>query len=241
MPEHDPAKRKGQIVVTGASKGIGAAIATELDARGYDVVCLSRTGTSDVGYAIACDMTDEESVRAAFAEVGQRGPVAGLVNNAGVHILGAIETLSTEDFNKTIALNTTAVMVAAREVYPHLKEQGGTIVNIGSFFAKLGVPDNLAYCASKAAVAAMTRCMAVEWAKDGIRVMNVAPGYIETDLNKDYLAREKVKKWMASRIPVGGPGAVDDVAKLVAAIFGEGIGFLTGETIYIDGAQAINH
>ena len=165
----------------------------------------------------------------------------GLVNNAGVHIGGSIASLKTSDWDKTIALNATAVMVAAREAYPHLKAQGGTIVNIGSFFDKMGVVDNLAYCASKAAVGAMTRCMAVEWAKDGIRVMNVAPGYIETDLNKDYLAREKVKAWMASRIPTGTPGKPADVARLVAAIFSESIGFLTGETIYIDGAQGMNH
>lgn len=232
---------EGQIVITGASKGIGASIASELAKRGMDVVCLSRSGTSDVGHPIKCDMTDENSVREAFAEIAKRGPISGLVNNAGVHILGSIATLSTEDFDKTFALNTTAVMVASREAYPHLKENGGTIVNIGSFFDKLGVPDNLAYCASKAAVAAMTRCMAVEWARDGIRVMNVAPGYIETDLNKDFLAREKVQKWMASRIPVGTPGKAEDVAKLVAAIFGESINFLTGETIYIDGAQGMNH
>lgn len=232
---------KGQIIVTGASKGIGASIAAELDRRGHDVVCLSRSGTSDVGHAIACDMTDEDAVRAAMAEIGARGPVAGLVNNAGVHILGSIATLSTEDFNKTFALNTTAVMIAAREVYPHLRENGGIIVNIGSFFDKLGVPDNLAYCASKAAVAAMTRCMAVEWAREGIRVMNVAPGYIETDLNRDFLAREKVKAWMASRIPVGQPGTSADVAKLVSSIMDENINFLTGETIYIDGAQGMNH
>lgn len=232
---------EGQIVITGASKGIGASIASELAKRGMDVVCLSRSGISDVGHPIKCDMTDENSVREAFAEIAKRGPISGLVNNAGVHILGSIATLSTEDFDKTFALNTTAVMVASREAYPHLKENGGTIVNIGSFFDKLGVPDNLAYCASKAAVAAMTRCMAVEWARDGIRVMNVAPGYIETDLNKDFLAREKVQKWMASRIPVGQPGKAEDVAKLVAAIFGESINFLTGETIYIDGAQGMNH
>lgn len=232
---------KGQIVVTGASKGIGASIAAELESRGFPIVCLSRSGSGPVGHQIACDMTDEAGVKAAFAEIAARGPIAGLVNNAGVHIGGPISGLTVESFDKTIALNTTAVMVAAREVYPHLRESGGTIVNIGSFFDKMGVPDNLAYCASKAAVAAMTRCMAVEWAGDGIRVMNVAPGYIETDLNKDFLAREKVKKWMASRIPTGAPGKPEDVAKLVAALFAEEINFLTGETIYIDGAQGMNH
>ncbi|WP_108262412.1 SDR family NAD(P)-dependent oxidoreductase [Mangrovicoccus ximenensis] len=232
---------EGQIIVTGASKGIGAAIAAELDSRGWQVVCLSRSGAAEVGHGIACDMTDEAAVKSAMAEAAARGPVAGLVNNAGVHIGGPIASLTTEDFDRTFALNTTAVMVAAREAYPHLRENGGTIVNIGSFFDKLGVPDNLAYCGSKAAVAAMTRCMAVEWAKDGIRVMNVAPGYIETDLNRDFLAREKVKAWMASRIPTGAPGQPGDVARLVAALFGEAIGFLTGETIYIDGAQGMNH
>lgn len=231
----------GQIIVTGASKGIGAAIAEEMDARGFDVVCLSRSGTAPKGLALACDVTDEVALRAAMAEIAARGPIAGLVNNAGVHIGGPIATLSTADFNRTMALNTTAVMVAAREVYPHLKETGGIIVNIGSFFDRMGVPDNLAYCASKAAVAAMTRCMAVEWARDGVRVMNVAPGYIETDLNRDFLAREKVRAWMAQRIPVGAPGGVGDVARLVAAIFVEKIGYLTGETIYVDGAQGINH
>ncbi|MFG6664836.1 SDR family NAD(P)-dependent oxidoreductase [Sulfitobacter sp. 916] len=232
---------EGQIIVTGASKGIGLAIAQELEQRGYQVVGLSRSGGGSAGRQVLCDMTDEAAVRQAFANIAAEGPVVGLVNNAGVHIGGATATLSTNDFNKTMALNATAVMVAAREVYPHLKESGGTIVNIGSFFDKMGVPDNLAYCSSKAAVAAMTRCMAVEWAKDGVRVMNVAPGYIETDLNRDFLAREKVRAWMKSRIPMGSPGQPGDVARLVAAIFAENIGFLTGETIYIDGAQGMNH
>jgi NAD(P)-dependent dehydrogenase (short-subunit alcohol dehydrogenase family) len=232
---------EGQIIITGASKGIGLAIATELEKRGREVVCLSRSGDGPVGRQVVCDMTDEAAVKAAFAQIAKQGLIAGLVNNAGVHILGSIATLRTEDFQKTMALNATAVMVAAREVFPHLQEKGGTIVNIGSFFDKLGVPDNLSYCASKAAVAAMTRVMAVEWGKSGIRVVNVAPGYIETDLNRDYLSREKVQTWMKSRIPVGGPGKPEEVARLVAAIFGENIGFLTGETIYIDGAQGMNH
>ena len=87
----------------------------------------------------------------------------------------------------------------------------------------------------------MTRCMAVEWAPDGIGVIDVAPGYIETDLNADYLGREKVQHWLASRVPTGGPGKPEDVARLVAALICEEIPFLTGETIYIDGGQGMNH
>jgi len=232
----------GQIVVTGASKGIGAEIVKHLADKGVDVVGLSRTGTVPAGTGIACDMTDEASVREAFAKVAERGPLAGLVNNAGVHILGAIESLTVESFNQTIELNTTAVMVASREAYPQLKANGGgVVVNMGSFFGKLGVPHNLAYCASKAAVAAMTRCMAVEWAADNVRAINIAPGYIETDLNRDYLAREKVKAWMADRIPLGQPGKAEDIARMVAWLCTEPGGFLTGETIYVDGGQGINH
>lgn len=230
-----------QIIITGASKGIGASIAAEVEARGYHPVCLSRSGDGTVGEQIVCDMTDEAAVKDCFAAIASRGPVAGLVNNAGVHILGSAATLSTADFEKTFALNTTAVMIASREVYPHLKENGGLIVNMGSFFDRMGVPDNMAYCASKAAVAAITRVLAVEWAQDGIRVVNVAPGYITTDLNRDYLSRDKIKAWMKGRIPVGGPGETEEIARLIGALFQENIRFLTGETIYVDGGQGINH
>lgn len=232
---------KSQIIITGASKGIGAAIAADLAGRGYQPVCLSRSGDGSIGQQIICDMTDEDAVKDTFARIARQGPVVGLVNNAGVHILGAAATLSTTDFNRSFALNTTAVMVASREIYPHLKDKGGIIVNMGSFFDRIGVPDNLAYCSSKAAVAAMTRVLAVEWAGDGIRVLNIAPGYIETDLNRDYLGRDKVKAWMKGRIPTGAPGHVAEIARLIGAIYQENINFLTGETIYVDGGQGINH
>lgn len=231
----------GQIVVTGASKGIGAAIAAELARRGFSPVSLSRTGTAVAGRAIACDMTDEAAVHAAFAEVAKAGPVVGLVNNAGLHKTCPSDRLATAEFEAIMRVNATAVMVAAREAFPYLKASGGRIVNIGSFFDKLGVVDNLAYCASKAAVGAITRCLAVEWARHGITIVNVAPGYIATDLNRDFLARDNVKAWLARRIPTGGAGSADEVARLVASLFAEDLRFLTGETIYIDGGQGMSH
>lgn len=232
----------GQIIVTGASRGIGEAIAAELGARGYQVAALSRTGVSAVGTGIVCDMTDESSVVAAIAGVAARGPIIGLVNNAGAQHLTPSAELTLAEFESCMRLNASAAMVACREVFPHLQRaDGGLIVNIGSFFDRVGAPGNLAYCASKAALGAITRCLAVEWAKHGIRVLNVAPGYIETDLNKDFLKNPKIQAWMERRNPMARPGAVGEVARLVAALYVENIHFLTGETIYIDGAHGINH
>jgi NAD(P)-dependent dehydrogenase (short-subunit alcohol dehydrogenase family) len=234
--------RDGQIIVTGASRGIGAAIAKELNRRGYRVAGTSRSGDTAVGPRHACDVTDEAAIANAVATIAAQGPVIGLVNNAGVYETTPSAKLSAAAFELTLRTNTTSVLVASREVYPHLKAAGGgLIVNIGSFFDKLGVAEAAAYCASKAAVGAITRCLAVEWAADDIRVMNVAPGYIETDLNRDFLGRDKIKAWLARRVPVRRPGTPEEVARVVASLFSEDIGYLTGETLYLDGGHGINH
>jgi len=231
----------GQIIVTGASRGIGEAIAIELDRRGFRVAGLSRSGTCPVGSGVVGDMTDETSIVAAVAKIAANGPIIGLVNNAGAHEASPSAGLSLAEFEASMRLNASSVLVACRETYPHLKRSGDAlIVNIGSFFDKLAVGENLAYCASKAAVGAMTRCLAAEWAKDGIRVLDVAPGYIETELNREFLSNPKVQGWLARRVPIGRAGAASEVGRLVGALYAERIGFLTGETIYIDGGQGAN-
>jgi NAD(P)-dependent dehydrogenase (short-subunit alcohol dehydrogenase family) len=231
-----------QIIVTGASRGIGAAIASDLARRGFNVVGLSRSGGSPVGRGLRCDLTDESALRASISQVASSGRIVGLVNNAGAHKATPSAQLEAAEIEETMRLNAIMPFVACREVFPHLKASGsGLIVNIGSFFDKLGVPGNVAYCASKAAIGAMTRCLAAEWARDGVRVIDVAPGYIETDLNRDFLARDRVKAWIGSRIPTGRSGQPEEVARLVGLLFAEEISFLNGETIYIDGGQGMNH
>lgn len=239
------------IALTGASRGIGASIAVELARRGYTIGCLSRKGAGPERAVapelaarfvnVPCDVNDEGSIRAAFATLTDRaGRIDGLVNNAGIHLDGKSESFETAKFDEVMDTNARAVFVACREAYPHLKSAGGTIVNIGSFFDKLGVKRNLAYCASKAAVAAITRCLAVEWAHDRIRVLNVAPGYIETDLNRQAM-QGPLKAFLETRVPVGRPGTTDEVARLVASLLAEDIAYLTGETLYLDGGQGMAH
>ncbi|KPK06658.1 MAG: short-chain dehydrogenase [Betaproteobacteria bacterium SG8_39] len=240
------------IAVTGASRGIGAAIALELARRGQRVGCLTRKGRGiereaiDPALAarmiaIRCDVESEASVKQAFAALlDKAGRIDGLVNNAGLHLDGKSAELPTATFDRIMNVNARSVFVCAREVYPHLEKHGGTIVNIGSFFDKMGVRRNLAYCASKAAVGAITRCLAVEWAPKKIRVLDVAPGYIATELNAAQM-KGPLAEFLKARVPVGGPGSADEVARLVATLFAEDLPFLTGETIYIDGAQGMAH
>ena len=188
-------------------------------------------------------MTDEQALRAAFAAIADAaGPIAALVSNAGVHASAPSRKLATAEYERVMALNATAVMTGAREIHPHLvRAGGGTIINMGSFFDRMAVPYNLAYCASKAAVGAMTRCLAAEWAADRIRVINVAPGYVETALNREFLAREDMRRYMESRVPLKRAGRPEEVARLVAALLSEDIPYLTGETIYVDASHAIAH
>ena len=240
------------IAVTGASRGIGSAIARNLAGRGFQVACLSRRGIgiedADPGAnsaerlrAYSCDVTGEASIQSALAKVAEDcGGLHGLVNNAGIHRDGRSESFTTPDFQQVLSTNALSTFSVSREAYPYLVAQGGgLIVNIGSYYDKHGIPRNTAYCASKAAIGAITRCLAVEWAKQNIRVVDVAPGFIRTDLNRDSWAQESFRNYIQKRVPLSRPGSADEVARLVGALFAEDIPFLTGETIYIDGGQGI--
>lgn len=248
----NPPKQTGAIAVTGASRGIGAAIALELAGRGYTVACLSRAGKGIeeqpvpkklAGRLIAevCDVTDDESIaRALGSAAGRAGGLHGLVNNAGIHGTTKSEALPSAELEKVLRTNFLGAFVACREAYPRLVAGGGgLIVNIGSFYERLGVLHSLAYTASKAAIGAMTRCLAVEWADRNIRVLNLAPGIIRTEMNREYLKKPAFQDFVAARIPFGAPGSVQHVAHMVGLLFSEEIGFLTGETIFMDGGQGI--
>jgi NAD(P)-dependent dehydrogenase (short-subunit alcohol dehydrogenase family) len=245
--------QKGCIIVTGASRGIGAAIALGLAQAGYDVGCLSRSGdtpqitgaTSELAkhwFSSKCDVSRPEQLAAAFTDIAKRSNQAliGLVNNAGIHSQDKVQDIAEQEFKNVMDVNAYSVLAASQSIYPHLLEnKGGLIVNIGSFYDKLGVKQHLTYCATKAAVGAMTRCMAVEWAPKGIRVLNVAPGYVMTDFNREMIQKGPLAEYLAKRIPSGVAGEAQDIGNLVTSLFVLNSPYMTGETIYIDGAHGM--
>lgn len=250
----NPPDKTKAVAVTGASRGIGAAIALELARKGFTVACLSRAGKGIENQTVPeelahrliaeqCDVTDEDSVAGALNSAAeQAGGLQGVVNNAGIHMTRKSETLPTTELEDVFRTNFTGAFVVCREAYPLLMANGGgLIVNIGSYYERLGVRNSMAYTASKAAIGAMTRCLAVEWADRNIIVLNLAPGIIETELNRVYLERPSFQEFAAARIPLGGPGNVQDVAHMVGILFSEGVRYMTGETIFMDGGQSIAH
>ncbi len=241
------------IAVTGGSRGIGAAIVLELLTQGWKVINLSRKGQGIEEFELdtkfqqqtinlSCDMTQTDSVKNAFAQIFElTGRLDGLVNNAGIHREVKSHLMEEQLWDEVMDTNAKAIFVSCKEAYPYLIQQPkSVIINIGSFFDKMGVKSNLAYCASKAAVGAITRCLAVEWATKGIRVLDVAPGYIQTELNQGAM-QGPLGEFLAKRIPRKKPGLPQEVAALVAQLANPQISFLTGETIYIDGAHSIAH
>jgi NAD(P)-dependent dehydrogenase (short-subunit alcohol dehydrogenase family) len=135
--------------------------------------------------------------------------------------------------------NLFSAIKISQLAYPHLREGGGFIAFIGSMYAQLGVEGAVAYSATKAAMASVCRTLAVEWAPDGISVLNFAPGWVETGFNDEYLADDANRARLTRGIPVGRVGRPDELGRLVAAVVSADCSFLTGETIDINGGHRI--
>ncbi len=239
---------RGVVAVTGAGRGIGAAIARELARRGFTAACLVRDRAPEVAaglagrcVTIACDILDPAAVESALGVADALpGGLVGVVNNAAIQMEGRASEFALADVDAMFATNVTATFSVAQRGYPFLRARGGgLIVNLGSIWEKMGVKRYAAYCASKAAVSALGRCLAAEWARDGIRVLTVAPGYVDTEMTRAALEDERVRAFLKSRIPMGRAASTDEVARLVASLFSEDIAILTGETIYLDGGHGI--
>ena len=221
-------------VVTGGGSGIGRAVALRLAAGGADVVVANRSESHEVGRFIRTDVADEGSVRALFEAVGPEVHV--LVNSAGV--LATTERtpdIAVEDWDHAFAVNARGTFLTCKHALPRMK-RGAAIVNVASVAGMVGVPGRAAYGASKGAVIAFTRALAVDHVQDGIRVNCVCPGTIDSpwiDRVVEELGEPREK--LVARQPLGRLGTPEEVAEAVAYLASDRAAFATGSQLVVDG------
>lgn len=238
-------------VVTGAGRGLGRAIALALASAGADVSLAGRNPQPlrDVAAELKAvgvrsrttvtDVTDQEQVDRLVAHtIAELGGIDILVNNAGVLSSAALLDTTDQEWSRVFDTNLRGTFLMTRAAGRHLVAQrSGKIINVASNFAFKGVPGHAAYCASKAAVVAFTRSMAVEWARYNVQVNGLAPGFFATDLNADIRADDNMMRRIRRSIPtrrIGHPGDLSSWAVLLSSPASD---FMTGEIITIDGGE----
>jgi NAD(P)-dependent dehydrogenase (short-subunit alcohol dehydrogenase family) len=236
MPEPAAFSLQGKIaVVTGASRGIGAAIASGFTDAGAKVFGLSRSGTAPNGVtAIACDLADDAAIKQAFDQISQDGRLDILVNAAGIS-LPADGTAELERFRDTVATDLTGVYAAILAAHPLMKTVGGSIINITSINSVRGFPGNPGYVAAKAGLSGLTRALANDFAPDGIRVNALAPGYVATEMTARSFADPALHEDRRRHTMLGRWGQPDDMVGAAIFLASSASAYVTGQELFVDG------
>jgi 3-oxoacyl-[acyl-carrier protein] reductase len=242
-------KIEGQLaLVTGASRGIGAAIALELARRGMKVIGTATTdeGAAKISSTLSAfpgctgknlNVTDAPAIEALIDSlVKEHGGIQVLVNNAGITRDMLAMRLKDEDWDAVLDTNLKAVFRMSRAVMrPMMKQRYGRIISITSVVGASGNPGQANYAAAKAGVAGMTRALARELGSRNITVNCVAPGFIATDMTASL--PEEQHKALLGQIPLGHLGQPDDIAHAVAYLAGPGAGYVTGQELHVNGGM----
>jgi 3-oxoacyl-[acyl-carrier protein] reductase len=241
---------KGQVVlVTGASRGIGAAIASALGRQGATII---GTATTDggaenisanfknegiVGLGLALDVNNAEQVELVLKKVTEvHGDISILVNNAGITRDTLLMRMKDQDWDEVISTNLTSVYRMSQAVLrPMMKARVGRIINISSVVGHMGNAGQTNYAAAKAGMTGFTKSLAAEVGSRGITVNCVAPGFIATDMTAEL--PEEIKNQMLNRIPAGRLGSVNEVADTVVFLASPSAAYITGETIHVNGGM----
>lgn len=240
----------GQVaLVTGASRGIGAAIAQELGKQGATVIgtATSASGADNInaslqaagikGKGLALDVNDAAQIESVLKQISAEfGDVSILVNNAGITKDTLLMRMSDEDWNAVIGTNLTSVYRMSQAVLrPMMKARTGRIISISSVVGHMGNAGQVNYAAAKAGMTGFTKSLAQEVGSRNITVNCVAPGFIETDMTAEL--PENIKAKMLDRVPVGRLGHVNEIAATVAFLASPSAAYITGETIHVNGGM----
>jgi 2-keto-3-deoxy-L-fuconate dehydrogenase len=245
-------------VVTGAGSGIGAAIAVLFARQGARTVVLDLNDTADKtadairasgGEAIArrCDVSDPDEVERTFHDLeAGLGGLDILVNNAGIAHVGTIEQTSPEDFDRVYAVNVRGVYLCSRAAVTIMVRQGhGVILNMASIASLVGLPDRFAYSMTKGAVLTMTKSVALDYVKKGIRCNCICPARIQTPFVDGYLRanypgrEEEMRRTLEAYQPIGRMGTPEEVAYLALYLCSDEAAFVTGQAYPIDGGVLV--
>jgi len=236
-------------LITGSSRGIGFALAGGLAGAGAEVIVNGRDAArlgeaaealkaeGATVHLLAFDATDHGAVKTAVDGFeAETGAIDILVNNAGMQHRTPLEDFDPADFERLMRTNVTTVFNVGQAVARHMIERGaGRIINICSVQSALARPAIAPYTASKGAVANLTKGMATDWARHGLQVNGLAPGYFETELNAALVADPEFSAWLAKRTPAGRWGKVEELIGAAIFLAGESASFVNGHILYVDG------
>jgi NAD(P)-dependent dehydrogenase (short-subunit alcohol dehydrogenase family) len=251
-------ENKQVALVTGASRGIGEAIARELAEAGYLVACTARSVEAiealakDIGgLAVPFDLMDAQATRAGIERIeAELGPIDILVNNAGVAASAPIDQVSDEEWDRIMQINVTAGFRLTQACVPGMIERGwGRVIFIASNAGLRGYAYTAAYCASKHAVIGLTRSLSEELARTGITVNAICPGFVETDMARDAIDRIEqttsrdqaaARKALERMNPQNRLIQVDEIAHLTTSLVAHGARGINGQAIAVDGGQVMH-
>ncbi|SDG18410.1 SDR family oxidoreductase [Pelagibacterium luteolum] len=241
-------------LITGSSQGIGYALAEGLAAHGATVILNGRSPEkldaavktlADQDYTTHTapfDVTHAEAIEASVAKIeAEIAPIDILVNNAGMQHRASLEDFPHDKWDDLLKTNLTSVFYVAQAVARFMLTRGhGKIINIASATSELARASVAPYTATKGAVKSLTRGMATDWAKHGLQVNAIGPGYFKTPLNKALMENTEFTAWLESRTPAGRWGDLDELKGAAVFLASDASNFVNGHTLYVDGGLTIS-